>query len=164
MTKIYLGCDHAGFELKEKIKVYLSGLEYEVEDRGSFSFVADDDYPDFVRQVAEAVAADKGSFGVILGGSGQGEAICANRVKGVRAVVFYGPKLPTEKIDMEGRTSMDTFEMIKLARRHNDANILSIGERFTTEDEAKFAVELFVTTPFPGDERHLRRINKIDLI
>ena len=96
--KIYIGTDHAGFELKNKLKDYLSnlGLGYEVIDKGAFSFDADDDYPDFIRPVAEAVASEEGSFGIILGGSGFGEAICANRVKGARAVVFYGPMLPKE--------------------------------------------------------------------
>jgi len=160
--KIYLGTDHAGFELKEKIKVYLEELElgYEVQDLGAFNFVADDDYPDFIKLVAESVAGDKGSFGIIFGGSGQGEAMCANRTKGIRAVVFYGEKEPLGEVDAEGRKSSDPFEMVKIVREHNDANILSIGVRFVTEDEAKFACELFLSTKFSGEERHLRRINK----
>ena len=169
--KIYLGADHAGFELKEKIKVYLSELElgYEVEDLGAMNFVADDDYPDYIKQVADAVAdvAAEGPEleerrGILFGGSGQGEAMCANRTSGVRAVVFYGPKEPVESVDVTGRQSSDTFEIIKLAREHNDANVLSIGVRFTTEDEAKFACELFLNTKFSGDDRHIRRIEKID--
>jgi len=160
--KIYIGTDHAGFELKEKIKEYLSGLElgYEVEDRGAFNYIENDDYPDFVKLVAEDVAKNKGSFGIILGGSGQGEAMCANRVKGIRAAVFYGQKELIGDIDEEGHKSSDPFEIVKLAREHNDANILSIGARFVEGDEAKFAVELFLSTKFPGEERHVRRINK----
>jgi len=160
--KIYIGSDHVGYEFKEKLKVYLVELGYEVEDRGAFNYMADDDYPDFIKQVAESVAEDIGSFGVILGGSGQGEAMCANRTKGVRASVFYGPREPVLDIDARGSKSLDTFEIIKLARAHNNANILSIGLRFTTEDEAKFAIELFLNTKFSDEERHIRRINKID--
>jgi ribose 5-phosphate isomerase B len=154
--KIYLGTDHAGFELKEKIKVYLSELDtnYEVEDLGALNYVADDDYPDYVKQVAEAVAFDKESFGIIFGGSGQGEAMCANRTSGVRAAVFYAQK--------ELANGSDSFEIVKLARQHNDANILSVGARFVTEDEAKFAIELFLNTKFSGDERHIRRIKKLE--
>ena len=157
--KIYIGTDHAAFELKEKLKVYLEELElgYEVQDFGAFNFVEDDDYPDYIKQVAEAVAKDKGSFGIVLGGSGQGEAMCANRTAGVRAAVFYAQK---ELIN--STESSDPFEIIKLARGHNDANVLSIGVRFLTEDEAKFAVELFLNTKFSGDERHVRRIKKLD--
>jgi len=160
--KIYIGSDHAGFELKEKLKVYLEELElnYKVVDKGAFKFDKDDDYPDFINLVAIDVAGDEGSFGIILGGSGQGEAMCANRVEGARACVFYGPKEAVESVDIMGRESSDTFEIVKLAREHNDANILSIGTRFVTEDEAKFAVELFLNTKFSGEERHIRRIAK----
>lgn len=164
--KIYIGTDHAGFELKEKLKVYLEELEqgFEVQDFGAFNFVEDDDYPDYIKQVAEAVAKDHaegragaGSFGIVLGGSGQGEAMCANRTAGVRAAVFYA-----QKELISGTESSDSFEIVKLAREHNDANVLSLGVRFLTEDEAKFAVELFLNTKFSGDERHVRRINKIN--
>ncbi|MEK7572509.1 MAG: RpiB/LacA/LacB family sugar-phosphate isomerase [Patescibacteria group bacterium] len=163
--KIYIGSDHVGFELKEKLKVYLEELElgYKVEDKGAFNYVENDDYPDYIKQLAEAVAKDKGSFGIILGGSGQGEAMCANRISGIRAAVFYGQEEPKSEIDSEKNKSFDTFEIIKLAREHNDANILSIGARFISEDEAKFAVELFLSTKFSGDERHIRRIKKLEL-
>ena len=162
--KIYIGADHAGYGLKEKLKVYLSGLGlgYEVVDKGAFSLDPDDDYPDFIKPVAEAVASDKGSFGIIIGGSGQGEAMCANRVVGARAVVFYGEAVAKEGIDIKGQKSADPFLIIALARSHNDANILSLGARFVGEDVAKFAVELFLTTEFSGEERHVRRINKLD--
>lgn len=161
--KIFIGADHAGYKLKEKLKIYLSelGLGYEVEDKGAFNFDPNDDYPDFSRAVAEAVAGNEGSFGIILGGSGQGEAMCANRVAGIRAAVFYGEAVAKEAIDVKGRKSADPYEIIKLAREHNNANILSIGVRFVSEDQAKFAIELFLTTKFPGDERHIRRINKL---
>lgn len=162
--KIYIGADHTGYELKEKLIIYLSELElgYEVKDQGAFQYDADDDYPDFIRPVAEAVAKDKESFGIILGGSGQGEAMCANRVKGVRAAVFYGEAVPKEVIDIKGQKSVDPFEIIKLARVHNNANILSLGVRFLSFDEIKFATELFLLTKFENEERHVRRINKLE--
>jgi ribose 5-phosphate isomerase B len=93
ITTIFIGTDHAGFELKEAIKAHLESSEYEVEDLGAHWFDAEDDYPDFIRPVAEAVAKDTSSRGIIMGGSGQGEAICANRVKGIRAAVIYGGQM-----------------------------------------------------------------------
>lgn len=142
--KIYLGCDHAGFELKEKIKDFLSKQNLEVIDKGAFAFDQNDDYPDFIIPTANAVAQDQESFGIILGGSGQGEQMSANRIKGVRALEYYGGNL----------------EIVKLGREHNNANILSLGARFVNEAEAMQAIDLFLNTPFSGDERHLRRINK----
>lgn len=160
--KIYIGADHAGYELKEKLKMYLIdlGLGYQPVDKGAFEYNPEDDYPDFVTEVAKSVTSDAGSFGVIIGGSGQGEAMCANRVHGARTAVFYGEVLPTAPIDIAGVYSTDPFEIIKLARMHNDANILSIGVRFTTEDSAKFAIELFLKTEFQHQERHMRRLAK----
>ncbi len=160
--KIYIGSDHAGFELKEKLKKYLPelGLGYEVEDMGPFSYNPADDYPDYIVPVADAVAKDESNMGIILGGSGQGEAMCANKVMGARAVVFYGPKSPVEAVDVKGEESVDPFEIVKLEREHNNANIISIGTRFVTEDEAKFAIELFLSTKFSNEERHIRRIAK----
>ncbi len=160
--RIFIGADHAGYELKEKLKIYLSELGHEVEDKGAFKYDPNDDYPDFTKPVAEGVASNEGSFGIILGGSGQGEAICANRVTGVRAVVFYGEAVPKEAIDIKSQNSTDSFEIIKLAREHNNANILSLGVRFISEDQAKFAVELFLSTKFSGEEQHIRRIQKLD--
>lgn len=162
--KIYIGSDHVGFELKEKIKKYLSELEagYEIEDKGAFKYDADDDYPDFIKLVAEAVAGNAESKGIILGGSGEGEAMCANKTKGIRAALFYGEKEAITAVDITGHKSSDPFEIVELAREHNNANILSIAVRFVEEDEAKFAAELFLRTKFSGDERHIRRINKID--
>jgi ribose 5-phosphate isomerase B len=160
--KIYIGSDHVGYQLKEKLKIYLGGLGYEVKDKGASKFDPNDDYPDFIKLVAEAVANDVESKGIILGGTGQGEAICANRTKRIRTAVFYGPREPIAEIDITGKKSMDSFEIIKLAREHNNANILSLGLRFVSEDEAKFAIELFLNTKFPGEERHIRRINKIE--
>ena len=144
--KIYIATDHAGYELKETLKDFLTDLSHEVVDKGALSFDANDDYPDFVRPCAEAVAADAGSFGIVIGGSGQGEAMVANRVTGIRAAVFYdGP-----------------MELVRLAREHNDANILSLGARFISPEDAKVALQTFIETPFSNAERHVRRIAKIE--
>ena len=144
--KIYIGADHAGFEMKEMLKKYLVGLKYEVEDKGAFKYEPEDDYPDFILPVARAVAADPESRGIVIGGSGEGEAICANRIRGARAAVFYG----------------GNFEIIELSRKHNNANILSLGARFIDDEIAKKAVELWLKTPFEGG-RHDARLKKLDL-
>lgn len=155
--KIFIASDHAGFEMKNNLKNYLVDLNlgYEVVDMGPLVEEPNDDYPDYVMPLAESVAQNKGSMGIILGGSGQGEAMCANRVSRVRAGVFYG-----QEFKKEGVEGTDSFEIVKLMRKHNDANILSLGARFLTIDEAKFACELFLSTKFSGDERHLRRLSK----
>ena len=161
--KVFIGTDHTGYELKEKLKIYLNelGLGYEVVDKGAFTYDKNDDYPDFIRPVAEAVAGDKDSAGIIFGGSGQGEAMCANKVPGVRSAVFYGGAVPKSAINIQGQTSADPFEIIKLTRIHNHANVLSLGVRFLSEDEAKFAIELFLSTPWGDGENHIRRVNKL---
>jgi len=159
--KIYIGSDHAGFELKEKLKHYLIHLEHHVEDMGAFVYDRNDDYPDFVEPVARAVVSNLDSMGIVLGGSGQGEAMCANRVDGARAAVFYGGIAPKQEIDINGRTSTDSHEILKLTRHHNNANILSLGARFFTEEEAKYAVKIFYETPFSNEERNIRRIENI---
>ena len=143
--KIHLATDHAGLELKEKIKLYLSDLNYEVIDHGAYEYDALDDYPDFIFPCANAVSNGPESKGIILGGSGQGEAMAANRVKGVRAAVFYnGPD-----------------EIIKLSRQHNNANILSLGARFMSEEEMYKVIEVWLSTDFESG-RHQRRIEKLD--
>ncbi len=142
--KIYIAADHAGYGLKESLKAHLAGLGHAVEDMGAAALDAGDDYPDFVLPAARAVAAEAGSLGIVIGGSGTGEAMCANRIAGARAAVFYdGP-----------------MEIVRLAREHNDANILSLGARFIADDDAKEAVRVFLETPFSGDERHMRRLAK----
>ena len=143
--KIHVATDHAGLELKEKVKLYLSDLNYEVIDHGAYEYDALDDYPDFIFPCANAVSNDSESKGIILGGSGQGEAMAANRVKGVRAAVFYnGPD-----------------EIIKLSRQHNNANILSLGARFMSEEEMYKVIEVWLSTDFESG-RHQRRIEKLD--
>jgi len=153
-TTIHIGTDHAGYELKEVIRVYLDRKGYHVVDHGAEEYNEDDDYPDFIFPVAQNVALDPDSMGIILGGSGQGEAIAANRVKGVRAVVFNGQYQPGD-----GR---EVPEEIVTSRQHNDANVLSLGARFLSEDEAIESVDLWLETEFSGEERHLRRIKKLD--
>lgn len=142
---IYLACDHAGFELKEKVKEFLQKGGYQVKDFGAFDFDKNDDYPDFISQAAQVVSKDPQNKAIIFGGSGQGEAIVANKFKNVRAVVFYGQR----------------EEIIKLSREHNDANVLSLGARFLSEEEALGAIKSWLETPFTNEERHVRRINKI---
>ncbi|MGB2580264.1 MAG: RpiB/LacA/LacB family sugar-phosphate isomerase [Minisyncoccia bacterium] len=144
--KIFVGTDHAGFELKETLVSFLRELGHDVEDLGAHTFEALDDYTDFIRPVAEAVARDTESRGIILGGSGQGEAMCANRVKGARAAVYYG----------------GAVDIVVLSREHNDANILSLGARFIEEEEAKEVVRVWLDTQFGGEEKHARRIKKLD--
>jgi ribose 5-phosphate isomerase B len=158
--KIYLACDHAGFKLKEVLLEQLPLLGHEVEDLGAFTLDPDDDYPDYVRTLAQKVLADEGSFGIVTAGSGQGEAMCANRVRGIRAAVFYGPMPAHEALDREGGFSQDGYDAVRLSRRHNNANILSIGARFVSPAQADEAVKTFLGTAFSGDERHVRRLGK----
>lgn len=152
--KILFASDHAGFELKNTLLKYARSLGYKTEDMGSYEFDEEDDYPDYIaplaRRIAEGDSASAPSepplFGVILGGSGQGEAICANKFPSVRASVFYGGNL----------------EIIRLSRAHNDSNILSFGARFLSEEEAKKALKLWLETHFSEDERHERRLKKLE--
>ncbi len=142
---IYLGADHAGFELKEKIKNYLKNKGIRFVDLGPEKYDKDDDYPDYIIPTANAVSKNKNSLGIILGGSGQGEAIIANKVKGIRAVVLYHY----------------SQEIIKLSKEHNNANILSLGARFLTEDQAIESIKLWLSIKFSNEERHKRRLKKI---
>ena len=156
---VYFATDHAGLEFKDTLVAFVRDeLEYEVEDCGAHTFDPDDDYPDFIHQAAAAVAADpEQSRGVVIGGSGQGEAMCANRHPGVRAALYYGEPAG-KQVDATGQE----LDMITSTRDHNDANVLSFGARFVTVEEAKTALEQWLTTPFSEAERHQRRINKID--
>jgi ribose 5-phosphate isomerase B len=157
---IYLATDHAGFEMKEKVKEYLKAEGMKVKDCGPESFVATDDYPDYISLAAQAIAKNPKDRAIIFGGSGQGEAMVANRYKGVRATVYYGPEKPLGSVEGEGTESNDPYEIIRLSRSHNDANILSIGARFVGIEEAKEVIKLWLKTPFSNNPRHLRRINK----
>lgn len=161
---IFLATDHAGFELKEKVKSFLKEEGYEVEDCGAYEFDKNDDYPDFISKAAEKVSNDPESKAIIFGSSGQGEAMVANKFKNVRAVVFYAPCIPAHNVDVSGRVSEDSFEMIRLTREHNNANILSLGAKILKDDDALKAVKLWIEAPFTNEERHLRRIKKIQEI
>jgi ribose 5-phosphate isomerase B len=147
---IYLAADHAGFELKEAIKAYLEeNSTYEVYDCGALTLEPGDNYPEYMARAAEKVQYDAEhdpSVAIIFGGSGVGEAVVANRFAHVRAAVYAGGPL----------------DVIKVSREHNDTNVLSIGSRFVTANEAKQAVDLFLATPFSHDERHADRIIQIE--
>src|SRR3990167_797177 len=158
---VYLAADHGGFNLKEQLKPFIESLGYEIIDCGAYSFDTSDDYPVFIQDAARKVSADVeagiDSRGIVIGGSGQGEAFAANRVKGVRAVVYYGePARP--QVDADGKE----LDMITSTRQHNDSNILSLAGRFLTEDEAKDAVRRWLATPHDGAERHARRHRMLD--
>ncbi len=144
--KVYLASDHAGFKLKDILIPFIKGLGYEVIDLGAFVYKAGDDYPDFIKLAAEKVSEDPdNSRGIIMGGSGEGEAMVANKYRGVRATAYYG----------------GNREIIKLSRNHNNANILSLGARFLNEAEAKDMVKLWLGAKFSEDARHIRRHEKI---
>lgn len=145
--QIILASDHAGFALKNHLADFLKDLGFTVVDKGPFSFDHDDDYPDYVNLVADEILRNPdNSRGIIIGFSGQGEALSVNRFRGIRAVVYYG----------------GNPEIIKLSREHNDSNILSLGANFMTEAEADSAVKLWLATEFSGEERHVRRLKKVD--
>lgn len=141
--KIYLATDHAGFNLKEEIKKYLTEKQIEFEDEGAHEFDQNDDYPDLIAKASEKVSNDSNSFGIIFGKSGAGEAIVANKFKNIRAVIGFSEK------------------NVELAREHNDANILSLGSDFLNLEDAKKLIDVFLNTTFSMDERHKRRLDKI---
>ncbi len=152
--RIIFASDHAGFDLKEALKAFAATLGHEVEDVGAHAYDEQDDYPDFVPLAARAVAKDpNGTRAIVLGGSGQGEAIVANRFPHVRAVVYNG--------ESRGAVFNDLDE-IALSRQHNDANVLSLGARFLTAPEAKDAMRRWLETPFSGAARHKRRLEKLE--
>ncbi len=148
--KIILATDHAGFKLKEAVKSFLEEKGYAVDDVGAHKYDKDDDYPVYMMKVGLQVSKDLSgkTKAVIFGGSGQGEAMVANRFPGVRAAVWYG----------------GSEDVLIRSREHNDANILSIGAWSVPEDEAKKGIELWLSTPFSEAERHKRRIKEIDSI
>ena len=141
--RIHIGSDHAGLELKGALVEYLQSKGHTVIDHGPHEFDALDDYPDFCIPAAVATVADSGSLGIVLGGSGNGEQIAANKVKGVRAALAW------------------SVETAKLAKEHNNANVVGIGGRMHSIDECKAIIDAFIETAFTNDERHIRRINKI---
>lgn len=141
--RVYLGSDHAGYELKEHLRGWLAERGHQEIDCGPFAYDPGDDYPPFVLRAATAVGADQGALGVVIGGSGNGEAIAANKVSGVRAALVWSEQIA------------------RLAREHNDANVISIGARMHDLDEATRFLEVFLATPYRGESRHTRRIEMI---
>ncbi|MDP9850148.1 ribose-5-phosphate isomerase [Streptosporangium lutulentum] len=142
--RVYIGADHAGYELKNHVVSWLKEHGHEVTDCGPSVYDPEDDYPPFVLRAAEGVVGDPGSLGIVIGGSGNGEQIAANKVRGVRAALAWSE------------------ETAKLAREHNNANVVSVGARMHTEQEATRFVEVFLATPYSGAERHSRRIAQLD--
>jgi ribose 5-phosphate isomerase B len=141
--RVFLGSDHAGFELKRRLIDHLTAGGHEPIDCGPFVYDAEDDYPPFVLAAAAATVAEPGSLGIVIGGSGNGEAIAANKVPGVRAALAW------------------TVQTAELGRQHNDANVISIGARMVSEDDAVTMVDIFLATPFSQEERHSRRIEML---
>ena len=132
-----------------------------MEDLGAHELSPGDDYPDLVTPCAKKVAETSDALGIVIGGSGQGEAIAVNRIPGIRAAVFYGQAHAVGAIDAEGAPALDGYDIVRLAREHNDANVLSLAARFLDTDTAKESVRIFVSTAFSGAERHIRRIKKL---
>ncbi len=138
--RVHLASDHAGFELKAHLAQWLTARGDDVVDHGATCYDPDDDYPQFCLAAGEQVVADEGSLGIVLGGSGNGEQIAANKVTGVRAALAWDE------------------DTARLSREHNDANVMSLGARMLSPEQAQRLAEVFVTTPFSGDQRHVRRI------
>jgi ribose 5-phosphate isomerase B len=141
---VHIGSDHAGFELKNHLVEHLTGAGHDVVDHGPAVYDAVDDYPPYCLRTAEAVVADAGSLGIVIGGSGNGEQIAANKVKGVRAALAW------------------STETAELGRLHNDANVISVGARMHSEDDATSFVDTFLATDYSGEERHTRRIEMLN--
>lgn len=139
--RVHIAADHAGFELKARLSEHLTDAGHDVTDHGAHAYDADDDYPPFCIAAGEAVVADEGSLGIVVGGSGNGEQIAANKVRGVRAALVW------------------SAETAALARAHNEANVISLGGRMHTVDESIQFVEIFLSTAFSQEGRHQRRID-----
>ena len=141
--RIHLATDHAGLEFKDALTKHLESLGHDVIDHGAFVYDAQDDYPQFCIAAAQGVAEDHGSLGIVFGGSGNGEQIAANKVRGIRAALAWN------------------IETARLAREHNDANVVGVGARLHTQEEAFAIIDEFIKTPFSGESRHIRRIGQI---
>ncbi|HOU93687.1 MAG TPA: ribose-5-phosphate isomerase [Polyangiaceae bacterium] len=141
--RIHIAADHAGFELKAHLVAHLGAAGHDVVDHGAHEYDSQDDYPSFCFAAGQAVVAEPGSLGIVIGGSGNGEQIAANKVPGVRAALAW---------------NLDTA---RLARQHNDANVISVGGRQHTVEESTSFIEAFLAEPFSGDPRHQRRINQL---
>ena len=163
--KIAIATDHTGLAyggVYEEVFKLLQDLGHECHNFGPELLDMGDDYPDFMFPAARAVASGECHAGIILGGSGQGEAMAANRVKGIRCTVFYGPAIAKNAVDAEGDVSRDPYEILRLSRQHNHANMLSLASRFLTLDEVKTAISIWLETPYSNAQRHVRRVKKLD--
>ena len=160
--RIALATDHAGFNQLKELKQYLESLGHECVDFGPTQYNPDDDYPDFIFPAAKAVANSQCQFGIILGRSGQAEAMAANRIKGVRCGLYYGPAVPIEAVDASGETSTDPYEVIRKNRHHNDANMLALAASYVSVEEMKKVIKAWLQPPFSNDPRHIRRHQKLD--
>lgn len=162
--KIAITTDHTGLTYGgafNELKTFLDFLGHEYVDFGPPTLNMDDDYPDYMFPAAQAVASGECEVGIILGGSGQGEAMAANRIPGARCALFYGPALAKTAINAEGDTSDDPYEILRLSRQHNHANILSLSARFLAFDEMKQAIQIWLETPYSDEPRHMRRVDKL---
>lgn len=159
---IALASDHGGFEQLKQLQTFLEVLGHKCHNFGPVDLTPDDDYPDFIFPAAKAVASGGCERGIILGRSGQGEAMAANRIKGVRCAVFYGPAVARRIVDAHGKTSHDPYEIIRLSRAHNNSNMLSLAASFVSLEDIKNVVKLWLETPFSDEERHERRNKKLD--
>lgn len=143
VMRVHLGCDHAGYELKQMVARHLRNSGHDVVDHGAFTYDAEDDYPSFCFEAAEAVVEEPGTLGIVFGGSGNGEQIAANKVTGVRCALAW------------------SVETAKLAREHNNANVIGIGSRMHSAEEAFEIISAYLDTPFSEGERHQRRIDQL---
>lgn len=159
--KIALATDHTGVDQLRQLQSLLAADGHTTVWYGPAAFNADDDYPDFIISAAQAVAQGECDRAIIMGGSGQGEAMAANRVPGVRCAVFYGPAVPQGAIDADGQSSDDPYAIVRLSREHNDANVLSLAARFLTPEQLQRAVRIWLETPFTNADRHARRVQKL---
>lgn len=159
--KIAVTTDHGGYEALQELKPFIESLGHKVMDFGPKSLDMDDDYPDLIFPAAKAVASGECQRGIIMGVSGQGEAMAANRIKGVRCALFYGPVIAKNDAGADP-ASGDPYELVKLSREHNNANVLSLSGRFLSLDQMKEAIQIWLDTPFSEVERHARRVRKLD--
>lgn len=160
--KLALATDHAGFEQLKDLQEYLESIGHECINLGPKTLNLTDDYPDYIFPAAKAVATGECDKGIVLGGDGQGEAMAANRLTGIRCAVFYGSAVVGRIIDANGRVSSSPYEVVRLSRQHNDSNMLSIGARFVSFSDIQQVVNLWLNTEFSNEPRHVRRINKLD--
>lgn len=163
--RVAVTTDHTGLAYADRFaqfSAYLAELGHEVVNFGPAALDMDDDYPDYIFPAAKAVASGECDVAIIMGGSGQGEAMAANRITGIRCTTFYAPAIAKEPIDADGNLSTDPYEILRLSRQHNHANMLSLSARFLSVDEMKQAIAVWLETPWSDAERHTRRVNKLD--